>query len=443
MIPRLLLAAVFSLAVLLPARAEFRGAWISSVFNINWPSKEGLPTEVQRAEAVRLLDAARSAGINNVMLQVRPESDALYPSKLEPWSRYLTGTQGSSPGYDPLAFFISEAGKRGIRVHAWLNPYRGAANASQPRASNHISRRYPQFAYKIGSVLWMDPGAPQVRKHVVAVVRDLLSRYDLAGIHLDDYFYPYPRNDGGLPNFPDDKTYAEFRASGGTLSKADWRRANVNSLIRDIAATVKSEKPGAVFGVSPFGIYTRGVPADVQAGVDQYNQLFADPVRWMREGWVDYIAPQLYWAEQSRQPYSSLLRWWRGPEANPRRVPVYPGIAVDRMVYMDGHRRKSPASFAPRRPSRPRAVSSFGTSARSHATRRACGLSYGRIDHCSGLRSAATRHLRRKSKEPRSKQVRSCTRHWSKSARNIASISFAKALSCTAAESSKFNMNER
>lgn len=329
---RLLAAAALALVAAHTACAEFRGAWISSVFNINWPSKAGLPPEVQRAEAIRLLDAAKIAGINNVMLQVRPESDALYDSSLEPWSRYLTGAQGRSPGYDPLAFFISEAGKRGIRVHAWLNPYRAAANASETRASNHISRRYPEFAYRIGSVLWMDPGAPQIRKHIVSVVRDLLKRYNLAGIHLDDYFYPYPRENGGLPFFPDDKTYAAFRASGGTLSKADWRRANVNSLVRDISEAVKSTKPGAVFGVSPFGIYTRGVPADVKAGVDQYNELFADPVRWMREGWIDYLAPQLYWAEQSQQPYSSLLRWWRGPEANPRRVPVYPGIAVDRMI---------------------------------------------------------------------------------------------------------------
>lgn len=315
-----------------PLRAEFRGAWVTSVFNINFPSKAGLPPETQKAEAVRLLDAAQSAGLNAVMLQVRPESDALYKSDLEPWSRYLTGKQGTSPGYDPLAFFIAEARKRGIAVHAWLNPYRAAANASQPRTANHISRRFPQFAYRIGNVLWMDPGAPEVRRHVTAVVRDLLRRYDLAGIHLDDYFYPYPTKDGDLPAFPDSATFAAYKASGGALDRANWRRANVNALIRDISAAVRSEKPSAKFGVSPFGIYTKGVPADVKAGVDQYHQLFADPVLWMREGWVDYLAPQLYWAEGGPQSFSSLLRWWRGPEANPRRVPVWPGVAVDRMT---------------------------------------------------------------------------------------------------------------
>jgi uncharacterized lipoprotein YddW (UPF0748 family) len=323
-----------SLALLLaiaPSRAEFQAAWIATVFNINFPSESAKSVEAQKEQAVRLLDAAKAAGLNAVLFQVRPESDALYASSIEPWSRYLTGTQGSSPGYDPLAFFISEGKKRGIEVHAWLNPYRAAANAGQARTANHISKKYPQFAYKIGNVLWMDPGAPQVQRHIVAVVRDLLRRYDLAGIHLDDYFYPYPKNDGSVFPFPDSATYAAYQASGGKLSKADWRRNNVNTLIRDIGSAVRSEKPGAKFGVSPFGIYTKGVPADVKAGVDQYHQLFADPLTWMREGWIDYLAPQLYWAEGGPQSFSSLLRWWRSPEANPRRVPVWPGIAVDRM----------------------------------------------------------------------------------------------------------------
>ncbi len=325
----------FVLALLLcpaAAQADFRGAWISSVYNINFPSKPGLAAGVQKAQAVALLDAAKISGLNAVLLQVRPESDALYQSDIEPWSRYLTGTQGRDPGYDPLAFFIAEAKKRGIEVHAWLNPYRAAANAAQPRTANHISRRYPQYAYRIGNVLWMDPGAPEVRRHITGVIRDLLRRYDLAGIHLDDYFYPYPTKDGGLPAFPDGATFRAYKASGGKLDKADWRRASVNALIRDISAVVRTEKPSAKFGVSPFGIYTRGVPADVKAGVDQYHQLFADPVLWMREGWIDYLAPQLYWAEGGPQSFSSLLRWWRGPEANPRRVPVWPGVAVDRMT---------------------------------------------------------------------------------------------------------------
>lgn len=316
----------------LPSSALMQGAWISSVHNINFPSRQGLPVDAQKAEAVRLLDAARSAGLDAVLLQVRPEGDALYNSAIEPWSRYLTGTQGRPPGYDPLAFFITEARRRNLSVHAWLNPYRAAANASLPRAANHVSKRFPQHAHRIGNVLWMDPGAPEVQRHIVSIVRDLLSRYDLAGVHFDDYFYPYPDTKGRLPTFPDDATFSAYRAQGGSLAKPDWRRQNVNTLIRDVAATVRSTKPGAVFGVSPFGIYTKGAPADVQAGVDQYHQLFSDPLAWMRHGWVDYVAPQLYWRDGGPQSFSSLLRWWRSPSVNPRQVPVLPGIAVDRMT---------------------------------------------------------------------------------------------------------------
>ncbi|MCX7869594.1 MAG: family 10 glycosylhydrolase, partial [Terrimicrobiaceae bacterium] len=193
------------------ARAELRGAWIASVHNINWPSKPGLSAAQQRAELAGLLDAARKAGLNAVLLQVRPESDALYASKLEPWSRYLTGEQGASPGYDPLAFAMAEASKRGLAVHAWLNPYRANANVSKPLDARHIAKRMPQYTRRVGTVLWMDPGAPEVRDQVVEVVRDLLSRYELAGIHFDDYFYPYPDTRGNLPAFDDGRLYESYR----------------------------------------------------------------------------------------------------------------------------------------------------------------------------------------------------------------------------------------
>ena len=324
---------LFALLLLpLTAFADFRGAWIASVHNINFPSEPGLSAETQKAQAIRLLDTAKRNGLNAVMLQVRPESDALYASSLEPWSRFLTGTQGASPGYDPLAFFISEAKKRGIGVHAWINPYRGAASAGKPRAGNHISNRYPQYSYKIGSVVFMDPGSPEIQNHIVNVVRDLVKRYDLAGVHFDDYFYPYPADGGKTYAFPDDTTYAAYRARGGALSKADWRRDNVNSLIRRVGQTVHAERPGAKFGVSPFGIYRPGVPAGTTAGVDMYGQLYADAVKWMREGWIDYLSPQLYWRDGGPQSFSLLLKWWRGPEANPRGVPIYPGIAVERLT---------------------------------------------------------------------------------------------------------------
>jgi len=325
---RLVLAAACLCAT--AAFADFRGAWVASVHNINFPSSQGLSQEAQKAQIIRLLDAAKRCRLNALMVQVRPESDALYSSSLEPWSRFLTGTQGGSPGYDPLAFFIAEGRKRGIGIHAWLNPYRGAATSGN-RAENHITRRFPQYAYKVGSVVYMDPGAPEIQAHILRVVKDLLTRYDLAGIHYDDYFYPYPTDSGKTYPFPDDATYSAYRSRGGTLGKADWRRENVNSLIRRTGELVHATRPGAKFGVSPFGIYQPGVPAGIKAGVDQYNQLFGDPVKWLGQGWVDYLAPQLYWREGGPQSFSALLKWWRGPQANPRGVPIFPGIAVDRL----------------------------------------------------------------------------------------------------------------
>lgn len=318
-----------ALAALSAAQAEFRGAWISTVHNLDWPSK-GAPPAQQKAELVRLLDSAKSLGLTDVFFQVRPEGDALYRSSLEPWSRFLTGSQGGDPGYDPLAFCIQEAGKRGLRVHAWFNPYRAAVKAGSPLASNHMARRFASSAYRVGSVLCMDPGSPEVQDHVVKVVADVARRYNVAGIHFDDYFYPYPPS-GGKVSFPDGATYRRYRDGGGKLELGDWRRDNVNRLIARVSQAVKQARPGVLFGVSPFGIYTKGQPSTVQAGLDQYNEIFADPLRWMRAGWVDYIAPQLYWRENSPQSFSELLKWWRSPGVNPRGIPVYPGIAAYRL----------------------------------------------------------------------------------------------------------------
>lgn len=311
------------------AQAEFRGAWISTVHNLDWPTK-GASENQQKAELRRLLDAAKSLGLTDVFFQIRPEGDALYRSSLEPWSRFLTGTPGKDPGYDPLEYCIAEAKKRGLRVHAWFNPYRASVKAGASLASNHMARRFGSYAYKSGPALSMDPGSAEVQDHVVKVVSDVVRRYDVAGIHFDDYFYPYPP-EHGRSTFPDDKTYARYRSSGGKLSLGDWRRDNVNRLIARVSQAVKSIRPGALFGVSPFGIYTKGQPNTVRAGLDQLNEIYADPVRWMRNGWVDYLVPQLYWKDQSPQSFSELLKWWRGSEANPRGVPIYPGIAVYRV----------------------------------------------------------------------------------------------------------------
>jgi len=324
--PKSWLSFLLFLALAAAVQAEFRGAWISTVHNLDWPSKGSSPAQ-QKAELVRLLDSAKSLGLTDVFFQVRPEGDALYRSSLEPWSRFLTGTQGKDPGYDPLALCISEAGKRGIRVHAWFNPYRASVKAGAPLASNHMARRYSPYAYKVGSVVCMDPGSREVQDHVVKVVTDVAQRYNVAGIHFDDYFYPYP----SVGKMPDGKTYERYRASGGNLSLGDWRRDNVNRLIARVSQSVKQARPGVVFGVSPFGIYTKGQPSTIKAGLDQFNQIYADPLRWMRSGWVDYIAPQLYWKDKSDQCFTELLKWWRSPEVNPRGVPVYPGIGSYRM----------------------------------------------------------------------------------------------------------------
>lgn len=332
MLSRRLLALLFFVACTAPLGAEeFRAAWVASVVNLNFPSRMGLSPSEQQAEIQRIVGTAAERGLNALMVQVRPEGDALYASRLEPWSRYLTGSQGTAPGYDPLAAFIAEGRRRGIAIHAWLNPYRAALHGNQPRAENHLSRRLPGAVRKVGSKVWLDPSDTAVRGQVLRVVQDILSRYDVAGIVLDDYFYPYPGS--GLPRgtFPDDANYAAYRAGGGTMERGDWRRANVNALIRDIRNTINTTKPGARFGVSPFGIYRPGVPAGVEAGIDMYAEIYADPVRWLREGWIDYLSPQLYWTDAGPQSYSALLRWWRSREANPRGLPIYPSLAIDRL----------------------------------------------------------------------------------------------------------------
>ncbi|MDD5199410.1 MAG: family 10 glycosylhydrolase [Terrimicrobiaceae bacterium] len=306
---------------------EMRAAWVASVYNINFPSKPGLSADAQKAQILAILETARHARLNALMVQVRPECDALYESGIEPWSRFLTGAQGRSPGYDPLAFFIAEGRKRGIAIHAWINPYRAATHASDQRSSRHVANRLPAATRRVGGQLWLDPGSTAVQDHVVAVVHDLVRRYPVAGVHLDDYFYPYPDTYSG--SFPDADLYARYQASGGRLSRADWRRNNVNTMVRRLQATVHSARPGAVFGISPFGIYTKGQPPEVKAGLDQLNELYSDPVAWLQQGWVDYLAPQLYWKDSSPQSFSALLRWWRNPGINPHGIPIYPGIRIE------------------------------------------------------------------------------------------------------------------
>ena len=288
---------------------EFRAAWVATVWGINFPSSTS-SADAQRAELVDLLDALAAHGFNAMVFQVRPEGDALYASTLEPWSRFLTGTQGQDPGYDPLAFLLTEAHARGIEVHAWLNPYRALVSRTTTTAATHVSRRFPEYAYPWGdSLLWMDPGAVVVRDHIISVVMDLVNRYEVDGIHFDDYFYPWPT--AGY-TFPDWDLYDAYTADGGTLGLADWRRHNVDEMIRLIGEDIAAVKPHVRFGIGPFGIWKAGEPAGV-TGTSQYDVLYSDPKKWIQEGYVDYIAPQLYWpTTSSGQPYEPLLTWWAG-----------------------------------------------------------------------------------------------------------------------------------
>ena len=285
---------------------ELRAAWVASVGNINFPSGQGLSAGAQQAELSAMFDGVAAAGLNTVILQVRPECDALYASALEPWSRYLTGTQGGDPGYDPLEFAVTQAHARGLELHAWFNPYRAKASAGSAAADNHISKQLPQYAYAYDKFVWMDPGAAAVQDQLVAVIADVVSRYDIDGVHFDDYFYPYPSGDP----FPDDATFDAYVQGGGQLGRADWRRDNVNRIVQRVGEQVAALRPSVRWGISPFGIYRPGIPEGIQ-GLDQYDAIYADPLKWMEEGWLDYLAPQLYWpSTQEPQAYGKLIAWW-------------------------------------------------------------------------------------------------------------------------------------
>lgn len=295
---------------------ELRAVWIATVANINFPSRQGLSAAAQQAELIEMVDTAASINLNALVFQVRPESDALYRSELEPWSRFLTGTQGGDPGYDPLEFLIDLAHERSLEVHAWLNPYRAKTNAATTAVLPHISLVASEYAYSYGNLLWMDPAAEIVRQRTVDVVEDLVTRYDLDGVHFDDYFYPYP---DGSP-FPDDATYADYQAAGGAMTLGDWRRDNVHQLVRLIAETIARTRPHVRFGISPFGIYRPGMPPGI-VGLDQYTAIYSDPLVWMNEGWVDYLAPQLYWpTTQTAQAYEPLIEWWAATSVGGRYI---------------------------------------------------------------------------------------------------------------------------
>ena len=301
-----------------PAR-EFRAAWVATVFNLDWPSKAGLPASQQKAELLSIIEQASKLRLNAIILQVRPNGDALYKSKLEPWSVWLSGA-GTDPGYDPLAFAIAEAHRRGIEIHAWFNPFR-ATVSSRPVGRGHVSRRQPGWILRAGSTTILNPGKPEARGHVLRVIMDVVNRYDIDGVHLDDYFYPYPPHH----NVADGRTPAQ-------------RRAAIDDFVQALYQRVKRTKPYVRVGISPFGIWQPGFPENVEAGLNAYEELACDARKWLAKGWVDYLAPQLYWRCEGPQSFPALMRWWSG--INPSR-PVWPGIASVRIDSKEDPGRKA------------------------------------------------------------------------------------------------------
>jgi uncharacterized lipoprotein YddW (UPF0748 family) len=293
---------------------EFRAVWVATVDNIDWPSRRGLSTQEQQAELLAMLNRAAQLRLNVIVFQVRPACDALYASSIEPWSEYLTGTMGRPPEpyYDPLAFAIEEAHKRGLELHAWFNPYRARfRGGNSPAATTHISRTRPQLVRRYGDSLWLDPGEKDVQSYSFNVVMDVLKRYDVDGIHFDDYFYPYKVKDasGRDLDFPDDSSWQHFGARS-KLAREDWRRQNVDQFIQRVYKSIKAAKPWVKFGISPFGIWRPMNPPQIK-GLDAYADLYADSRKWLANGWVDYFAPQLYWPiDPPAQSFPVLLRWW-------------------------------------------------------------------------------------------------------------------------------------
>ena len=311
---------------------EMRGLWVATVANIDWPSKIGLTADQQKAELIDILDRAVAAGINTVIFQVRPAANALYNSSLEPWGQMFTGVQGANPGYDPLQFAIDESHARGLELHAWINPFR-AGNSSDTLgnklAPSHVWYTKRNLVRVYGSQLWLDPGDPASQDHTMAVIKDIVTRYDIDGIHADDYFYPYVENNAsGQPiAFPDDSTFAKY---GNGMARDDWRRSNIDNFVQRMYTEVHAIKPLIKVGIAPFGIWRPGNPPGV-TGLDAYASIYADSRKWLQNGWVDYFAPQLYWSIASTgQSYPALLDWWLAQNTMGRNV--WPGLAAYRVL---------------------------------------------------------------------------------------------------------------
>lgn len=311
----LLLIACYLLPIVLVAQTkpEFRGVWVATVENIDWPSRGNYNSDSQKVEFIRLLDMHQRNGMNAMIVQIRPVTDAFYPSQYEPWSEYLTGKQGQPPVpyYDPLEFMIAETHKRGMEFHAWMNPYRAVFNINKSSvADTHITKIHPEWFLTYGDKKYFDPGIKEAQAYVTNVVKDVVSRYAVDAIHFDDYFYPYK-----IPGkeFPD---YASYNKYGNGMSKDNWRRSNTDSIISMLSTVIKKENPKCQFGISPFGVW-RNIDKDSVNGSrtngaqTNYDDLYADILLWLQKSWIDYVAPQLYWEFGHKvAPYEILLDWW-------------------------------------------------------------------------------------------------------------------------------------
>lgn len=291
---------------------ELRGVWVASVINIDWPSKKGLNMETQKREYLQILENVKKWNMNAVFVQVKPVGDAFYPSKYAPWSEYLTGTQGINPGYDPLKFMVEEAHKRGIQFHAWFNPYRLTMSGGiEKLASSNIGRKKPEWTVMYGGKLYLNPGIPEVNDYVVDSIMEVVKNYNVDGVHMDDYFYPYKVKG---QEYPDSVQYKKYGKRFSNIG--DWRRNNINLLVQKLNSSIKRERSDVSFGISPFGVWRNastdpGRGSRTEASIQNYDDLYADILKWMENDWLDYVAPQIYWNQGFKvAEYNTLVNWW-------------------------------------------------------------------------------------------------------------------------------------
>lgn len=304
-------------------KREFRGAWIQCVNG----QFQGLSKEEMQRTLSYQLDELQKDGVNAIIFQVRAECDALYQSSYEPWSKFLTGVQGQNPGWDPLQWMVGECHKRGMEIHAWINPYRAKTKGTASLAYNHIAVRHPERVFQYDGLYILNPALPENREYICKIADDIVRRYDVDGLHIDDYFYPYPVAGVQIPDA------ADYKASGTSMSIGDWRRDNVNKFVKQLADSIHHTKPWVKFGVSPFGIYRNarsGVDGSNTRGLQNYDDLYADVIKWVNEGWIDYCVPQVYWQiGHKTADYATLIRWWN---ANAGNRPLFIGEDVERTI---------------------------------------------------------------------------------------------------------------